>query len=544
MLMKKTLLLSALLFSAAAANAADVTATYQASAWLKSANMCNFDAVAPANATDFYVGGTFDNGTATKTAEALYWSDTEIVAKDSYTGSIVKNVLLARADAQCAPVWTIAPDFAQCENNSVFLTRLQSGSAVYAFNLRASNAASGKAFSFTDKAGKKVEISVAPQATATNTNCGLILCLSPNGVYQWHVVIEADNFTAEDTSVAAPVTFTATSIVADSHDNVFLAGNYGGGYLDFGNGVKAPAAANTTITNGKAAGATSFVVKINHEGKATSVLTALAGAGAGAKETQQVLATDGSQLALAEYADAAAGKSIRYFRLDGTLDLVADPTEYSIATTGTVQLSSAAFHSSELLINGNSNQALTQDDEKIFTPAAAAKLEGLTIRASFTPGAPSTCYATGVNIGQTNYSWVNDGKLLTYGYCMTGSKVNLNVFDYATAERLQTIDLAVAGTTKSAFFNENNNTLYGTSYARSASFPGTDVKYTATAFNGILGAWNVAGLSGAINSVADDTVDADAPVEYFNLQGMRVVNPSKGSLVIRRQGTKVAKVIF
>lgn len=39
-------------------------------------------------------------------------------------------------------------------------------------------------------------------------------------------------------------------------------------------------------------------------------------------------------------------------------------------------------------------------------------------------------------------------------------------------------------------------------------------------------------------------VDADAPVEYFNLQGMRVVNPSKGSLVIRRQGTKVAKVIF
>lgn len=120
MLMKKTLLLSALLFSAAAANAADVTATYQASAWLKSANMCNFDALAPATPTDFYVGGTFDNGTASKTAEALYWSDTEIVAKDSYTGSIVKNVLLARADAQCAPVWTIAPDFAQCEKTAYF----------------------------------------------------------------------------------------------------------------------------------------------------------------------------------------------------------------------------------------------------------------------------------------------------------------------------------------------------------------------------------------------------------------------------------------
>ena len=85
--------------------------------------------------------------------------------------------------------------------------------------------------------------------------------------------------------------------MSPSHDNVFLAGNYGGGYLDFGNGVKAPAAANTTITNGKATGATSFVVKINHEGKATSVLTALAGAGDGPKETQQVLDTDVTQLA-------------------------------------------------------------------------------------------------------------------------------------------------------------------------------------------------------------------------------------------------------
>lgn len=542
--MKKSLLLSALLLSAAASQAADITATYQASAWLKSANMCNFDAIAPATGGDIFVGGSFDNGTATKTAEALTWTDTEIVAKDSYTGSIVKNVLMARANAQCSPVWTIAPDFAQCENNSVYITRLQSGPVVYAFNLRAANAA-GKAFSFTDKAGKKVEISVTPQATASTTSCGLVLCLSPEGNYMWHVAIEADNFTAENPSVAAPVTFKATSIIADSHDNVFLAGNYGGGYLDFGNGVKAPAAANTTITNGKAAGATSFVVKINHEGKATSVLTALAGAGAGAKETQQLLATDGSQLALAEYVDATAGKSIRYFRLDGTDALVADATEYTIATTGTVQLSSASFANGELLINGNSNQKLTQDSEDIFTPATAAKLEGLTIRASFTPGAPSLCYATGVNIGQTNYSWVSDGKLLTYGYCMTGNKVTLNVFDYATAKLQQTIDLAVAGTTRTAYFDPYYKILFGNSYARNTiSFPGSDVTYKASTFNGILGAWKIAGLSGAINSVADDVVDADAPVEFYNLQGMRVANPSKGSLVIRRQGSKVAKVII
>ena len=36
---------------------------------------------------------------------------------------------------------------------------------------------------------------------------------------------------------------------------------------------------------------------------------------------------------------------------------------------------------------------------------------------------------------------------------------------------------------------------------------------------------------------------ADASVEYFNLQGMRVANPQAGTLVIRRQGDKVSKLI-
>lgn len=41
--------------------------------------------------------------------------------------------------------------------------------------------------------------------------------------------------------------------------------------------------------------------------------------------------------------------------------------------------------------------------------------------------------------------------------------------------------------------------------------------------------------------MADDT---DAPVEYFNLQGQRVNNPCPGTLLIRRQGTKVSKVLI
>ena len=40
-----------------------------------------------------------------------------------------------------------------------------------------------------------------------------------------------------------------------------------------------------------------------------------------------------------------------------------------------------------------------------------------------------------------------------------------------------------------------------------------------------------------------EAADENAPVEYFNLQGVRVENPSNG-LYIRRQGSKVTKVII
>ncbi len=47
-------------------------------------------------------------------------------------------------------------------------------------------------------------------------------------------------------------------------------------------------------------------------------------------------------------------------------------------------------------------------------------------------------------------------------------------------------------------------------------------------------------LSG-IGSIITD--ESNAPVEYFNLQGVRIAEPQAGSLVIKRQGDKVSKVI-
>lgn len=61
----------------------------------------------------------------------------------------------------------------------------------------------------------------------------------------------------------------------------------------------------------------------------------------------------------------------------------------------------------------------------------------------------------------------------------------------------------------------------------------------------IAGTWEIQHIAiiGQIEAgVTDIVVDENAPVEFFNLQGVRVANPENG-LYIRKQGNKVSKVI-
>ena len=45
-----------------------------------------------------------------------------------------------------------------------------------------------------------------------------------------------------------------------------------------------------------------------------------------------------------------------------------------------------------------------------------------------------------------------------------------------------------------------------------------------------------------VESISLDN-NSNAPVEYFNLQGIRIANPTEGQLVIKRQGTSVSKIV-
>lgn len=81
-----------------------------------------------------------------------------------------------------------------------------------------------------------------------------------------------------------------------------------------------------------------------------------------------------------------------------------------------------------------------------------------------------------------------------------------------------------------------------------------DVVYLAKNENGTLAAmlgWiqpkfvvNRTFTAGVENIAADAEFDATAPVEYYNLQGVRVANPEAGQLLIKRQGSKASKVVI
>lgn len=54
----------------------------------------------------------------------------------------------------------------------------------------------------------------------------------------------------------------------------------------------------------------------------------------------------------------------------------------------------------------------------------------------------------------------------------------------------------------------------------------------------------VVGSTGGSTGIDAVAVDTDAPVVYFDIQGRRVENPASGGIYIRRQGSKVSKVMI
>lgn len=99
-------------------------------------------------------------------------------------------------------------------------------------------------------------------------------------------------------------------------------------------------------------------------------------------------------------------------------------------------------------------------------------------------------------------------------------------------------DYTFPGTTGKTSFTAQTTPAFKFWSGASSQYPITGIKDV----DGIV-TFDVAGGGDAPTSV-ESVVDDGAEPEYYNLQGVRIANPQRGSIVIERRGNSVRKVIF
>ncbi len=128
--------------------------------------------------------------------------------------------------------------------------------------------------------------------------------------------------------------------------------------------------------------------------------------------------------------------------------------------------------------------------------------------------------------------------------CANGS-ANVNIYEFAFVDGVPTFnflyEVVVSGATEVneiCFDAANNMYVYGRYVGLAVySLPQEAPKAVTPAKSAL----TITGAKSAIEVV--EVEDTEAPVEYYNLQGMKVTNPENG-IFIKKQGKKVTKVVL
>jgi len=125
------------------------------------------------------------------------------------------------------------------------------------------------------------------------------------------------------------------------------------------------------------------------------------------------------------------------------------------------------------------------------------------------------------------------GQLFNLGSAAEGETAYATTFGKAPTDEWQAISVKLGDLKKAYGFNYDGKNFHGNYMVLlNGNFPGANICLDAVYFI-------TPTESDGIEEVNVD--NTNAPVEYFNLQGVRVANPENG-IFVRRQGTEVSKV--
>lgn len=557
------------------ASASDLNIEYQ---WFRTLSTdvgtANIGRIVNAPEGDYYIAGYYGAKAGQNLpANEVLWSDTDIAPEGGFTYNYQNCGMVARMNATGDLMWKVLPSLANFSANSLNLATTPDGGVVLAANatFNKSGANAPTLIELTDTKGTKVTIewTGTPEGTAPYT--GVLIKFSAEGAMEWHRLVNADT-EFEGLAVTSPITL--NGVVADAEGNIYIAGTYLTKF-DLGDGVAAPQALNTVVTNGKVgANGDAFVAKFAADGTPVKVLTNGGDARYATMETVSAITEANGKLYCAVLVNGAEGcdytlfghsaevapginNGLTYAEIDGaTLECTraagASAAYTDVTTSGHVlQIKGAQVAGSGLYICGGLNGALEQNGTTLAA-STAKQIQTLTLGIDLTTFQVKAAYECGAGIGNDFYAIVDEGagSVYTYGYSMTGGNpVSLRHYDLATGELKADNVLFKGGSILTGLFNNSTKQFLATNYAKSTTeMTGSDEAFPSfSSFSGYLFSFSLPDInatSGIEAAAATAGDDADAPVEYFNLQGMRISRPEAGTLVIRRAGETVEKVIF
>lgn len=578
--MKKQILSASLLAASLIAPQlmlADVNADFQ---WCRhidagTSNMSNVHAIAEAPEGDYYVAADFSKGATT-----VAWGADDITPVDPLSISYQKGFMAARMAADGSLKWSVVSSRANVYNNSIDIAATPDGGFVMLClaTFEKEGVGAPLLMSFKDALGVDVTVNYEGAPEGKSPYAGVLMKFSAQGAVEWTNVMRG-SMGGDDNSIFDANPLNASNVVCDGDGNLYVSGYYKTS-VDFGNGVETPKALNGTL-NGTTLADTgdAFLVKYNAEGVAQKVLTNGGSAPYATKETMSAVAVDGGKLYCAALVSPLADADYSFMGqpveistenknniVCGVVDCATLECETVTALKATVsgdvtshnaQIQSGMVVDDTFYLCGSVQGGYEQDGVSlgtstgIYPVTGKVGLENMVVALSTADLKARDLYLSGKAIGNDLYviESADANRLYALGYVMGESICSLREYDLATSELLGETVLSLGSTSlRTAYFNNDTKQLLVTAYAKQLTGFITEKADTDTeaftAFHGFLYSYSLPDINAtsAITAVLPDS-DSDAPVEYFNLQGIRVANPAVGSIVIRRQGTSVEKLI-
>lgn len=418
-----------------------------------------------------------------------------------------------------------------------------------------------------------VEDPVAPEGL--RQDFGLVARVSAEGEILWTQMISQGSVLGEKTGIVD--SFTISALTVDDKDNIYLGGRYiteltlpGNVVLPTGRNIPA-SNTSTSVSVGD-----NWLAKLDAQ-TGTALATYYAGMDNIAKyaESDEVQGlqwrngtlyvsslvkglTDteanifGNKLAPVAYQQVVVGA------FDGSLIETEFPvakyvnnvpTSLGNSNSVTVQINGFSASSENIYVEGCLKGAMEADGINIAS--AAAWLEGYYLKFNALDGTLVGAGIAGHSISDF-HALVDDeeaGKVYTFGYNLSNGYV-MQTFDASATTSGDVTYLVTSsgtiGTPSASFNNDTKQLVISAQSNKQVSFYGTEEKGTEGigTFTGFVASFILPGVNDSNSGVEPIEEEiADAPAEYYNLQGVRVANPGNGIYIVRR-GAKVTKEVI